>query len=104
MEHRVSHDIGRELAKKAAKAAFSAYAAKYAEYKPTTTWTGDDTATVSFNVKGFSVKGNVEVREREILIDIDVPFLLKAFKSMALEIIEREMRIWVDKAKRGELE
>lgn len=104
MEHRVSHDIGRELAKKAARAAFNAYAAKYAEYKPTTTWTGEDTATVSFSVKGFSVKGNIEVRERDISIDIDVPFLLKAFKSRALEIIEREMRIWVDKAKRGELD
>jgi len=104
MEHRVSHDLGRELGKKAAQAAFGAYAAKYAEYKPTTTWTGDYTATVSFSVKGFGLKGDVEVHERDITLDLEVPFLLRAFKSKALDIIEREIRIWCDKAKRGELD
>ena len=39
----------------------------------------------------------------EVTLDLDVPFLLKPFKSKALEVIEREIKVWVAKAKRGEI-
>lgn len=103
MEHRVPHDVGREMAKKATVLAFDAYSKKYAEYKPKTTWTGDYQANVTFSVKGMSLAGKVDVRESEIAMDLDVPFLLRAFKGIALEVIEREIRVWVQKAKSGEI-
>jgi hypothetical protein len=103
MEHRVSHDVGRDLAKKATIAAFDAYAHKYGQYSPKTTWTADYSAKVSFSVKGLSLEGKVEVREHEIGLNLDVPFLLRPFKSRALEIIEREIGVWCDKAKNGQL-
>jgi hypothetical protein len=103
MDHRVPHDLGRALAKKATVAAFSAYSAKYAEYNPRMAWTDDYTAKASFNVKGFELKGKVEVREREVTLDLDVPLLLRPFKAKALDVIEREIRLWVEKAKRGEI-
>ena len=36
-------------------------------------------------------------------LDLDVPFVFRLFKSKAVEVIEREVRVWIDKAKRGEL-
>ena len=103
MEHRVPHDLGRDLGKKATEAAFNAYAKKYAEYNPRMTWTGDYTAAATFRVKGMDLKGTVEVREREVALDLGVPLLLRPFKSVALDVIEREIKVWVDRAKRGEL-
>lgn len=103
MEHKVKHALGRPLAKKATDAALKAYAAQFAEYDPRTTWTDEDHARVSFNVKGLTLKGAIGVHEHEISLDLDVPFLLRPFKAKALEVIEREITKWVEKARRGEL-
>lgn len=103
MDHRVRHDLGKELAKKATVAAFASYAARFAEYQPKTTWTSDYAAKVSFNVKGVSLDGKVEVLDKDITLDLDVPFLLRPFKSKALEVIEREISLWCEKAKKGEI-
>lgn len=103
MEHRVPHDLGRDLAKKATVAAFASYAEKYSEYNPRMTWRADYAADAAFSVKGFELKGKVDVKEKEVTLDLDVPFLLKPFKSKALEVIEREIKVWVEKAKRGEI-
>jgi len=104
MEHRVPHDVGRETAKKATIRAFDAYSKKYVEYKPKTTWTSDYKANISFTVKGMGLSGTIDVREKEIALDLDVPFLLRPFKGTALDVIEREIKVWVLKAKNGELD
>lgn len=103
MEHKVPHDIGTVLAKKATVAAFDAYSKKYVSYSPTQSWLGDYEAKVTFNVKGLTLEGKIFVREKEIAMDLDVPFLLRPFKTKALDIIEREIATWCAKAKRGEL-
>ena len=103
MEHRVPHDVGRELAKKATVRAFEEYSKKYAEYNPKTTWKGDYKANVAFSVKGMNLSGSIDVRDKEVALDLDVPFLLRPFKGTALEVIEREIKVWVQKAKNGEL-
>jgi hypothetical protein len=100
--HTVPHDVGRDLAKKATVAAMDSYSDKYGAYSPKTTWTGDYTATVAFHVKGLSLDGKIEVREREIALSMDVPFLLRPFKARALSIIEREIGAWMQRAKNGE--
>jgi hypothetical protein len=103
MDHKVSHDLGRDLAKKATAAAFAAYSAKYSEYNPSMTWTSDYSAKVGFKVKGVGLDGKIQVNEHDVVMDLDVPFLLKPFRSMALEVIEREIKLWIGKAKSGEL-
>lgn len=103
MDHRVPHDLGRDLAKKATVAAFASYAQKYSEYRPRMDWTGEYTANASFSVKGIDLKGTVEVGERDVALDLGVPLLLRPFKSKALEVIDREIRAWVAKAKAGQL-
>lgn len=102
MKHSVSHDLGKDLAKKTAVAAFQAYEERFAKYNPTATWT-DDHADISFSARGMAVKGSIEVRPSSIDIDVDVPLLLRPFKRIAEEVVEREIRKWVEKAKRGEL-
>ena len=99
MKHSVPHDLGQERAKKVAESALATYAQKYANYNPTVTWTSPNRAELSFKVKGMSLKGTVEVLDRSIDLDIDVPFLLRPFKSQALGVIDGEINDWIKKAK-----
>jgi Putative polyhydroxyalkanoic acid system protein (PHA_gran_rgn) len=99
MKHSVPHDLGQERAKKVAESALSTYAQKYANYNPRVTWTSANKAEISFKVKGMNLAGNLEVLDRSIDLDIDVPFLLRPFKSQALGVIEGEIKDWIKKAK-----
>jgi hypothetical protein len=98
MKHSVPHELGRERAKKVAESALSTYAQKYSNYNPTVTWTTPNRAELSFKVKGMSLSGVVEVLDRSIDLDIDVPFLLRPFKSQALSVIDAEINEWIKKA------
>jgi hypothetical protein len=99
MKHSVPHDLGQERAKKVAESALSTYAQKYANYSPQVTWKGPNRAEIGFKVKGMSLNGSLEVLDRSIDLDIDVPFLLRPFKSQALGVIEGEINEWIKKAK-----
>src|SRR4051812_27398035 len=101
MKHSVPHDLGQERAKKVAESALSTYSQKYANYNPKVTWTSANTADISFKVKGLSLSGSLEVLDRSIDLDMDVPFLLRPFKSQALGVIEGEIKDWIKKAKTG---
>jgi len=104
MEHIVVHDVGRELAKKATVAAMDHYAKKYAQYAPKMMWIRDYTADVGVHIKGISLDGKIEVREREIWMSLDIPFIFRPFRARALAIIDREIASWVARAKAGELD
>ncbi|HEY3233464.1 MAG TPA: polyhydroxyalkanoic acid system family protein [Polyangiaceae bacterium] len=103
MRHAVPHDLGKEKAKKATEAAFAAYTARFAEYNPQSKWVSDERADISFKVKGFTLKGSMMVLPKSIEMELNVPLLLRPFKKVALSVIEKEIRKWVDKAKRGEV-
>jgi hypothetical protein len=99
MKHSVSHDLGQERAKKVTEAALSSYAEKFAKYSPKTTWTGPSSAKISFQVKGMTLTGGVEIRDRTIDLDLDVPFLLRPFQGQAISVIDGEIRSWLEKEK-----
>jgi len=103
MKHSVPHDLGRDQAKRAAEAAFNSYAERFAKYHPTANWTTPDRADISFTAKGITLKGVLEVKPSSIDMDLDVPFLLRPFKDKALGAVDREILLWVGKAKRGEI-
>ena len=103
MKHSVPHDLGQQRAKEAAKAAIAAYEQKFAKYHPQTQWVTDTRANISFSVKGMSLSGSIEVLDRSIDLDLDVPFLLRPFKNQALGVIEGEIREWIDKARAGKI-
>ncbi len=103
MKHSVPHDLSLELARKAADAALQSYKARFAEYDPQVVWVHDRLAEVTFNVKGLSMKGSFEITDTAVDMDMEVPLLLRPFKSKALEVIEVQIRQWIDKARKGEL-
>jgi len=99
MKHSVHHDLGQERAKKVAESALSTYSQKYANYSPQVNWKSPNQADISFRVKGISLSGSLEVLDRSIDLDMDVPFLLRPFKNQALGVIEGEIKDWIKKAK-----
>jgi hypothetical protein len=103
MKHVVSHDLGQEKAKKVADAAIASYSERFKQYSPQAKWVNDKRAEISFNVKGMSLSGTVDVNPSTIEMDLDVPFLLRPFKGTAMGVIEEEMQKWLGKAKAGEI-
>lgn len=103
MKHSVGHDLDAQTARKVARHALEGYAAQFAKYNPQVQWLGEDAATVAFAAKGITIKGQVDLRPGEIVIDLSVPFALKLFQNKAVQVVEREIREWVDKAKNGQM-
>lgn len=103
MEHVIEHNLDIATAKKVADRAFEEYKAKYPDYEPTFRWVSDQRADLGFSAKGIKLKGAMEVAEKKISVELDVPFLLRPFKGKALDIIDREVKRWIGKAQAGEI-
>jgi len=103
MKHTVPHDLGRAKAKRVAEAAWGSYSSRFASYNPSCDWQNEYSAKIGFKVKGIALKGAIDVGEKDIALDLDVPFLLRPFKGQALQVIEEEIRRWIDKSKVGEV-
>ncbi|MBI3203693.1 MAG: polyhydroxyalkanoic acid system family protein [Myxococcales bacterium] len=103
MKHVVHHGLGLETAKKVADAAFASYQQRFSQYHPQARWVNDQRAEITFKVKGMALMGSLEVNERDIEMDLEVPFVLRPFKGKAIGLIEEEIKKWIDKAKSGQL-
>ena len=104
MKHSINHSLSIDIAKKATTKAFEAYAERFSKYNPTAEWTTDRDATVGFEAKGVKLGGAIALREGAVDLDMDVPFIFRPFQSKAIEIIEGEIRKWIEKAQNGELD
>jgi hypothetical protein len=103
MKHAIPHDLDTATAKKVTDRAFDQYKERFAAYSPTLTWADDRRADIAFSVKGMHVGGSMTLEDHEIDVDLDVPFLLRPFRSIALEVIDREVKAWIDKAHAGQI-
>lgn len=103
MKHTIKHDLDIPLAKKVTEKAFESYKAKFGEYNPTFKWATDNKAEVSFKAKGITLAGSFTILPGAIELELDVPFLLKVFQSKAVEIIDTEVKEWIQKAKAGQV-
>jgi SMC interacting uncharacterized protein involved in chromosome segregation len=101
MKHAVPHDLGPERAKSVAEAAISSYEKRFEKYSARARWVTATRAEISFNVKGMALSGTLEVLANTIEMDLEVPFLLRPFKSTAIGVIEEEVRAWIAKEKTG---
>ena len=102
-KHAVKHDLAPDVAKSVLEKALASYKERFPEYKPTATWKGDKHVDVTFSVKGMQVDGKIDLEPGQIVMDLDVPFLLKPFKKQAIEIVEGQIQKWIQKAKSGEI-
>jgi hypothetical protein len=103
MKHVIQHDLDMATAKKVTDHAFAEYRSRYPDYEPSLTWVNDRRADLGFNARGVKLGGAMTIAEGEIALELDVPFLLRPFQTRAVEVIEREVRLWIGKAKKGEL-
>jgi hypothetical protein len=101
MKQVIPHDLDLPTAKRVAEHAFEAYEARFPEYRPTFRWADERRAEVGFNAKGIQLDGTMCIEDKSIELDLDVPLLLRPFRKIALDVIEREVRAWLEKAKNG---
>ena len=105
MEHIIKHNLSPELAKKAADKAAEHYTKKWEKYDAKSTWVTDNRAEITFHVKGVHVAATVDMQPGQAVIEMQkVPLLLRPFKNMALDVVQRTMEKWIEKAQNGELD
>jgi predicted LPLAT superfamily acyltransferase len=103
MRHVVVHDLGLILACRTARAASADYAQRFQRFQPRIEWRDERRARVSFQARGLALAGDIELDERSLYLVLDVPLLLRPLQGRAVVIIERELRLWIERARRGEL-
>ena len=103
MKQTIAHDLSMELARLAARSALAHYQTRFAHAHITPAWHGPDEAVVTFSLRGFHLKPRIHLRAGAIEVEMDVPFLARPFETRARARIERELALWLDKARRGEL-
>jgi Putative polyhydroxyalkanoic acid system protein (PHA_gran_rgn) len=103
MKQVIQHELDTAMAKRVADHAFADYQQRYPDYQPTLRWVSDQRADIAFNAKGVKLGGSLTLAPKSIALELDVPFLFRPFQKKALDVIEREVRIWLDKARAGEL-
>ena len=77
---------------------------RFANYNPTASWVSDNRAEIGFSAKGVKLSGAIQIEPGEIHLELDVPFIFRPLRGKALDIIEEQIQMWVDKAKSGELD
>jgi hypothetical protein len=92
MKHVIQHNVDLAQSKRVADRALKYYEARYAKYDPQVRWLDDRRAEVRFKAKGMSVTGTVELLPGAVAIDLDVPFLFRAFRGTAIRILEAEIK------------
>lgn len=99
MEHDIQHDLEPAQAQRVAKQALQSYSERFAKYNPEIQWRGDTQADVAFTVKGMRLAGGLKIEPDRFRLSLDVPFMLRPFKGRAFAVIEREVQVWLVKAK-----
>jgi len=104
MKHKIHHGLELPLAKRAIDEAMKAYSARFGDFNPWFKWKSETEGRLGFSAKGVKVEGEIDIVGPEIEVELEVPFILRVFKGKAMEVIDKEVRMWVEKARRGELD
>lgn len=92
MKHVLQHHLDLATSKQIADRALGRYEKQLAKYEPTVRWLDDRHAEVHFQAKGLQVSGSVELRPGAVEIDLDVPFFFRAFRGVAIRLLDEELR------------
>lgn len=102
VRHLVAHELDLPTARRVAEHAFDAYRKRFASYHPQLEWTAPTRAAASFSALGIVLRGTIELEPAAIAFELDVPWALRIFVGRAVVVVEREVRHWVEAARRGE--
>lgn len=97
-KHEIEHDLAPGVARQAIDSAMRSYLDRFRKYDPHFEWAGERDGEFGFKAKGLKVKGEFELQDDSLLIDVQVPLVLRAFKGKAIEVIDREVRRWIERA------
>lgn len=103
MKASIKHDLQPEQLRLAVRKFSEAYTRRFAEYNAQAEWLNEDQVEVRFKVKGVRLAGRLDLKPREIGLEMNVPLPFQLFKSRAMKAIEEEVTPWLERAKRGEL-
>ena len=97
--------LDRDTREPAAEKAAEYYTQKWEKYDAKANWASDDHVDITFHVKGVNVAASVDLQPGRAVVDMQkVPLLLRPFKNMALDVVEKTLVKWIAKAKAGELD
>lgn len=103
MKHTIQTGLDLSRSKLAIDKAMEAYKARFSDYNPRFDWTTDTRGEFGFKAKGVALGGTIVVHDQKVDVDMEVPFLFRIFQGKAMEVIEDEVKLWVEKAKKGEI-
>lgn len=95
VRHSIPHAIGADDARELIDRAFAHYRDRYPKYEPTLKWTEPHRGEIVVSVRGYKLKGRIELAPAAAVIEMDVPMLLRPFQSAALRTIDREATRWL---------
>lgn len=104
MKQSIPHHLSLDTVRSATKKALDVYQEKFSEYEAKAVWPSENHADVSFVALGKKLEGTIDLNDKTIDLELDVPFLMKPFQGKAMDIIQKEITKWLGKAERGELE
>lgn len=104
MKHTVPHDLDLDTAKKATAKALESYKERFSDYQPEVSWLDERRAEVQFKALGATLKGLFQLTPSAVEMEMDVPLRFKLFQKKAVDVVDREIKKWIEKAKQGELE
>lgn len=98
VKHRITHSLSDEEAQRMLDAAFVHYRERYPRYQPTLIWHHPKRAELRVHVPGYELAARLSLHPHEVLIELDLPFLLRPFEKRARERIDREAAHWLSRS------
>ncbi len=100
MKHTIVHDLGStEQARGVVEEAYGEYERRLASYDPKLTWVGQTQARIDFSVMGKSLSVTIDLTAHDLTVEGKLPLLFRPFQGKILSVLEREVRIWAERAR-----
>jgi hypothetical protein len=100
----VKHGLeDRDRVRTVIEKAYEAYRERLADHKPKLEWLSQDEARVSFSVIGKSLASNFKVQGDSVVVEGDIPFIFRPFRSKIEGVLREEVEKWAAKARAVEI-
>ena len=92
MEIRVAHNLPIEEVKNRLKNLEEVLRKDYGNYiKSATVEFLEDKVNFNANISGFNIKGLINILQDAVIVDLDIPLMLKGFSGTIKETIKEEL-------------
>jgi hypothetical protein len=100
----VKHGLeDRDRVRTVIEKAYESYRERLADHNPKLEWLGEDEARVSFTVVRKTLESRFKVQAENVVVEGDIPFLFRPFRSKIEGVLREEVEKWASKARAGEI-